>query len=539
MTSTPSRSHFQLPGIINRRTALKGAAALSLAGSAGLPFSRLSFAQDAPAELKEGGTLRAAILGDPTAGLDAQYTTAVLTGNVAQHVFEGLFANDASFAAQPMLVSDYEMSADGLTLSCSLRSGVTFHNGKELSSEDVVASLNRWGTLSSSGRLAWGRLDSIEAPDAQTVVLTFNQPTGIITSLLASISAFIMPAEIAEATGEDQLANTDWIGTGPYTFVEHAPDQYIRMARNDDYVSREEDPDGAAGRKTPYLDGIELLPVPDQSVRANGLLTGEYHWSDTVPPDFYDMLNDDPSVEALIVKPYQLTAAHFNKAQGVFMEPAMRHAVQLSFSQSLAMLAGFGREEFVRADASISGLETVWHSTAGADAYDNPDPDRVQELLAEAGYNGEPIRWLANNQYPYNALLADYVKQQAEPQGINIEVIVTDWPTYSEMRADPEAWEIFATGHTSASHPASMTFNDPEWPGFWDSEPKDAAVSAMIEAPDDAALKDAVDSYTQIFYDEMPAIKMGDQFELRAHRAEVKGYQNNPAWAFWNVGLDD
>src|SRR5690606_25390706 len=114
---------------------------------------------------------------DTTAGLDAQFTTATLTGNVSQHVLESLFADDASYSPQPHLVSDYELSADGTILTMSLREGVTFHNGAPLTASDVVASLNRWGVLSTSGRLAYGRLDSIEAVDDLTVKMSFTAPT--------------------------------------------------------------------------------------------------------------------------------------------------------------------------------------------------------------------------------------------------------------------------------------------------------------------------------------------------------------------------
>src|SRR5699024_9988547 len=100
-------------------------------------------------------------------------------------------------------------------------------------------------------------------------------------------------------------------------------------------------------------------------------------------------------------------------------------------------------------------------------------------------------------------------------------------------------WDIFATGHGSTNHPASQIFNDPEWPGFWDSEPKDQLVSDMIGAADDETLMKAIDYYTELFYDEMPSVMLGDQFEFRAHRNEVMGYQNLPYFCFWNVGLDE
>lgn len=527
-----------VPKKLNRRTALKGAAALSIVGSAGLPFSRLTFAQDEQEELSEGGHLKVAIVGEPPAVLDSVFSTATVTNNLSQQVFEGLFTFDSQFNPQPMLVDDYTMSDDGLTYTFTLRSGVPFHDGSELVADDVVASLNRWGAINGRGKLIYDRMDSIEATDAQTVTMTFNQPTGVLLSFLARAEAFIVPAAAAEAAGEDQLSEDQFIGTGPFRFVEHAVDQYLRVERFDDYASRDEEPDGLAGRRTPYVDMIDFIPVPDESVRANGVLSGEYHFGDPLPPDFYDMLEGDPSVTPIVVKPYYWYAPVFNKKEGLFTNQQLRQAVQLAFDPQEALIAGFGNAELVRADPSICGEETAWYSTAGSDVYGNPDPERAQALLQEGGYNGETVRWITTHEYAYNFKFADYIKQQLEAIGMTVELIVSDWATVVQNRSDPTAQEIFLTGFSQYSHPATQPFNDAAWPGFWESDAKDQVLSDMLAASDDEALASSIDAYTELIYEEMPLAKIGDNFVLRAHREEMKGYGDMPDWFFWNVGLE-
>lgn len=522
---------------LDRRTAVKGAGGLALAG-AGLPFARLSMAQDAPAELPQGGTLKVAIVGEPPAVVDAMFTTATVTNNVASQMFEGLFAFDAQFNPQPMLAQDFDATADGLSFTFRLRSGVTYHDGAPLTSADVVASLNRWGAINGRGKLIYQRLAAIEAPDPSTVTMTFNEPTGILPSFLARSEAFILPASIADAAGENQLSPEQFIGTGPFRFVEHQVDRFLRMERYDGYVPREEEPNAFAGRKVAYLDAIEFIPVPDESVRANGVITGEYHFGDPLPPDFYDMLASDPSLTVHITKPYYWYSPHFNKDRGLFTDQRMRHAVQLAFSQSEAMVAGFGRQELIRFDPSVCGEETAWYSTAGAEAYDKPDPDRARALLREAGYAGETVRWLATREYAYNFKMADFIKQQLEAIGMTVELVVSDWATLIQNRADPAAYEIFLTGHSQYSHPATQPFNDPAWPGFWESDRKNEIVNQMLAETDAERLQAVIDSYTQLIWDEMPMVKLGDNFVLRATRQEVKGYQNSPDWYFWNVGLE-
>lgn len=486
-------------------------------------------------EIQAGGTLRVAIVGEPPAVLDSQFSTATVTNNLSAQLFESLFTFDSAFNPQPSLVEDYELSDDALVYTFKLRSGITFHNGDPLTAADVVASLNRWGAINGRGRTIYDRLDSIEATDELTVVMTFNAQSGVLLSFLARAEAFIMPASIAEAAGDQAL--TEFIGTGPFKFEEHLVDQYLRMVRFDDFVPRDEEPDGLSGRKVAYVDQIDFIPVPDESVRANGVISGEYHFGDPLPPDFYDSLEMDPAVEAIVVKPYYWYAPVFNKQKGLFTDEKARKAVQLAFSQSEALKAGFGLDELIRADPSISGEETAWYSVAGADDYDQPDPERARALLEEAGYAGETIRWIATHEYAYNFRIADYVRQQLEEIGMEVELIISDWATLVQNRADPDAQEIFLTGFSQYNHPATQPFNDANWPGFWDSEAKDSAINALVEASDDASLSAAVDQYTETFWTEMPAVKVGDNFVLRAISSDVVGYVNMPDWYFWNVGF--
>src|SRR6266851_8515456 len=92
---------------------------------------------------KKGGVLRVGNLGEPPA-LDAHWTTASITETLTNHIYEGLYSLDSSNKPIPMLAEGVAISKDGLVYTFKLRQGVKFHNGKEMTSEDVVASLARW-----------------------------------------------------------------------------------------------------------------------------------------------------------------------------------------------------------------------------------------------------------------------------------------------------------------------------------------------------------------------------------------------------------
>ncbi|MEP7198283.1 MAG: ABC transporter substrate-binding protein [Chloroflexota bacterium] len=490
-----------------------------------------------PPALKKGGVFKVAIIGEPPAIADAMFTTATVTSNVAMQFFEGLFTRDAKFSPKPVLVDQYNIAPDGKTYEFKLRKSIKFHNGKPLEAADVAASLERWGALTGRGQTIFKRLDKIETPDAQTVKINFKDPTGILLDYLALPEAFILPAEIAKAAGKDALKKDQFVGTGPFKFTEYIADRFIRLTRYDGYAPRDENPDGASGKREPYFDEIQFIPVPDSSVRANGIITGEYHYADTLPPDQYDVLKGSNGVVTIVVKPYYWYCPHFNKKKGLFTNEKMRHAVAACINAEEAMIAGFGNKDFIRVDGGIDAPETAWYSTAGFENFNKPDLNRAKQLLKDAGYNGETIRWLATKEYDYNYKMAEYSKQKMEAAGMKVELVVSDWATLVKNRANPDVYEIFLTGHASYVHPATHPFMAESWPGFWSSPARDAVLNKIIAEPDLAKQKPLYDELQAVVYKEMPFVKCGDNFLLRAMRKDVVNYQNIPDYYFWNVGF--
>src|SRR5437773_962909 len=118
---------------------------------------------------KRGGVLRVGNLGEPPA-LDAHWTTASITETLTNHLYEGLYSLDASNRPIPMLAESHSVSQDGLTYTFKLRQGVTFHNGKEMTSEDVVPSLARRGKQSIYGKALFDEVRWIPVPEVATRV---------------------------------------------------------------------------------------------------------------------------------------------------------------------------------------------------------------------------------------------------------------------------------------------------------------------------------------------------------------------------------
>src|SRR5262249_11152011 len=152
---------------------------------------------------KKGGVLKVGMIGEPPT-LDQHATTAVITREIGVNVFEGLFALDAKFQPVPLLAEGHEVADGARRYVIRLRKDVKFHNGKTLSSADVVASLKRWGAMSSTGKSVWKTVDSIEPKGPLVVEIRLKEPSGSLLTVLAQVdsAAVIYPKEVIEASGD-------------------------------------------------------------------------------------------------------------------------------------------------------------------------------------------------------------------------------------------------------------------------------------------------------------------------------------------------
>ncbi len=483
---------------------------------------------------KKGGSLKIAIMGEPPS-LDPAFSSATITQNVSSQFLEGLFGRSMKYAPKLALAESYAVTPDGKIHTIVLRKGVPFHNGKEMTSADVVASLKRYVELSFRGRVIGKRLDQFQAKDKYTVVARFKDPTGLLPVYLAGFDAVIVPEEIATASGKNQL--TAFIGTGPFKFAERLPDRFTRMVRNDNYASRSDEADGFAGRKTAYLDEIRFIPVSEVAVRSDGVTTGEYHFGEALDPDSYAYLNANPSLKTFIVKPYYWTCVHFNKRQGMFTNITLRKAVQRAVNVEPAARTGFGQPDFYRLQPGLAAPETTWYTEVGKELYSAANPDEAKSLLRQAGYNGEPIRWLTTKDYAWNYNTALTLKGQLEAIGMKVDLQVSDWGTLVGRRGKPELWDIFMTGHEGYTHPILQPFLDSNWAGYWASEGKDRIVGALIAETDEKKALGLIQDLQALAYKEAAFVRLNDYFVLRAARTELEGYQNPADWFFWDCWL--
>jgi len=514
--------------MLTRRDLGKAAAATA---AAGLPLP--AYAQAARRDI-----VMAQQAQPPT--LDAPVSSAQASRNVTLHVFETLFARDENANPKPDLAEGVDISADGLTYRFALRQA-RFHNGKEMTSADVKASLERYGRVGASSFIMQP-VERIETPDRRTVVVRLKQPS---PGFIANISSPRAPVAIMpEEEGGKEANRAEIIGTGPFRFVEFRPDSHVRLARFDSYAQNAayEGMDGFAGRKVvSNIENVLIRFVPEAGARTAGLQTGEMHVLEAIAVPAARRLREDRNLVMHEMLPWAFQTLMFNHALPPMDNANFRRAIQ----------AALDLEEIMA--ISTDGLYRMTHGwqhpgteyfagDVGKELYNIKDLNRARALLRESGYRGEEIILLGDSSFKNHQDTVVTATEQLKQIGINIRQVITDWPTAFSQRQKREGWHAWAL--LMGIEPYEGPFNVV---GFF-------AGNAPIQHVRDPVIEDAhrrlnselrlearqaaVRDFQKRMYDEAIAVKAGDMGVIQATRASVKGYRPYRIPRFWGITLD-
>lgn len=486
---------------------------------------------------RRGGTLRFALAGDPPT-LDPHATTALIAAYIMQHSLETLFTINMRLEPVPMLAERYTVSRNRLVYTVHLRRGVLFHTGREMTADDVVASLNRWGRMSTRGRVVFANVESLTAPDPGTVVFRMREPSVLLITDLAwwAQPAVIYPKEIIDEAGAAPIRRL--VGTGPFRFVEYIPDRVIRLERFDRYSARTERPDGMSGRRVAYLDSVVYTPVPDGAVRAAQIQRNEMDFAEILSPDDYDRLRREPTIVPVRAPLPSTLAFVLNKRTGIMTNLKIRQAFSAALNAPAILQATYGHPEFWRQNPSLLPKEHYMWTDAGREHYSRNDPALARRLLQEGGYKGEPIRWLVISDFFWAFNSAPVAKAQLERAGFVVDLQVTDWPTNQARRNRFEGWDVTPVHFSAVPDPTLHLALSPTYVGWYESRDMAALVSLMRRHGDQKVRMDLWRRAQELFWKDVPMTLIGDGFFMHGRRPELKGYLGMPSHYFWNTWLD-
>ncbi len=295
-------------------------------------------------EPQVGGSIVAVIEGEPTSvdpAFDYDFVSGLATSSITEPLLKFC---EGDTALCPNLATDWTVSEDGLTYTLTIREGVKFHDGTDMTVEDVVFSLDRVRDPELGSYVGWmlGNVADVTAPDDKTVVITMSQPDALLEYALASTAAHVVSKAVVEAAGEDYgTPGVGSIGTGPFKFVEWVTGDYQKLARNDDYWNK------ASGG--PYLDEITIKILPEPTTRVAGLETGEIDFLvNNVPSDQYATVQSFDNVSLTFAPSFYGEWITFNTQAAALRQRQGPPGAQLRHRQgrpARALLAGHARHQ--------------------------------------------------------------------------------------------------------------------------------------------------------------------------------------------------
>jgi peptide/nickel transport system substrate-binding protein len=368
--------------------------------------------------------LRIGLSADVTT-FDPHFVAAQPNLTAAHHVFEPLMHVDERGRPVPVLAT--WRNPDPLTWEFTLRKGVKFHDGSELTTEDVVFSLERPLAIKGSPGSFATYVKPIVAKqivDRHTLRLKTATPYGAIPQDLAEVM-IVSKKHAQNATGADFDSGKAAIGTGPYRLARFARGDRVELVRHDQYW----------GGKLPW-DKVTLVIVPTDPARTAGLLSGELDAIENVPTADLARLRKNPGLRLEQSVSWRTVFLHLDQYRdqppGVLSlqgkplgrNPLKDARVRLALSKSINRQAIADRimEGVALPAASVVSPSMFGHNPAlKPEAY---DPEGAKKLLAEAGYPGGFAVTLAapNNRYVNDEQVAQAVAQMFARIGVKTKV---------------------------------------------------------------------------------------------------------------------
>jgi len=316
----------------------------------------------------------------------------------------------------PILATDYETSDDGLTWTFTIREGVKFHDGSDMTTDDVVYSLNRSKDIAKGASFIWDPVSEIKATGDWTVEMTLDYPAPLDLIVSCAYSAYVFSEAVVEGNG-----GTDWfqegneIGTAPYMLQSQVPDDEVVMEKFEEYWG---------GWDGNHFSKVLVKNVGENASRRMMIEKGEADLTNSLMVEDYIELQDSDTVTVYNSSSFANTIGFWNTQHPPFDNVNVRKALNYAFPYD---------EVVTNVSKGFATLGTgpipvsMWGSVE-----DPPytfDMDKAKELLTEAGYpdGGFDMTLTYISGVEDRKKSAELFKANLEELGVNVEIVGLPW----------------------------------------------------------------------------------------------------------------
>ena len=495
---------------ITRREALRGGLAGGvLLASGGLlsGLGGLTQASAASPKIKSGGALMiGATGGGPSDSIDAHFATSDPDISRLWQLYEPLGVRDANFDFQYRLAESMTPGKVPNVWTVKLRPGVTFHNGKPLTSADVIYSLQRIlnpkkpGTGAAS--IGYVDLGKTKALDAHTVQIALTIPNVGFPDDIGQYFNGIVPVGYNPKSP---------VGTGPFKYQSFTAGQRSVFVKNPHYW------DGV-----PHVDSVTIIDFSDDTAKVNALLSGQVHAITNLPAANLSQVQGNAAFKALISQCGAWQPFTMRVDQAPFSDVRVRQAMRLIVNRPQMIeqaLAGQGRV--------ANDLYAPYDP-----AYDSALPQRHQDLeqakslLKAAGHSGLTVQLTTAPVYQGIVQAAEVFAQQASGAGVKVKLNQTDTATFygPNYLKWPFAQDFWFTrnylGQVAQGSLPNSPFNETHW-----ANPQFQKLIKEAQAQNDTAKRtELLHAAQQIEYESGGYIVWSFSNQLDAYSAAITGF---------------
>ena len=474
--------------------------------------------------------------------------------NVSMHgalVYDQLFGWDSQMNPHPQMVDTWKISDDQLLYTFTLRRGLKFHDGSEVTTRDVIASLKRMFVRDTQNQLLAALIVGYDRIDDRTFALRLKEPFAFVDLLIGGSNG-VVGAIMREkdAMTDPFTAVKDRIGSGPFRFVEseYRPGAKLVYEKFPGYVPRSEPASGFAGGKVAKVDRVEFLVIPDPSTAYAALRRGEVDMLDAPPLDLLPTVERDPNIVIGEVWPLESYAVlRFNSLHPPFNHLKARQAVATAFSQVDYMSAAYGDQKYWHecfafwVCGSQNGIEV------GSELYRKPNLERARSLLRESGYDGTPVVLIGGSDIPAYQRLSLVTVDLLQKIGFKVDAQMSDWGSVAARRQKKDlpsqgGWNLFHMSANGAqlssplTSPSTITTCDGKnffgWP--CDQVEEDLRMRYIREA-DPEKRKALLDAMHRRLWESLPYLPLGQFVQPFLWRTNISGVLRTNVQAFWNI----
>lgn len=388
--------------------------------------------------------------------LDPALNSAVDGGNMLLHSHECLLVVDKDGALAPGQAEKWETSEDGLTWTFTLRDGLKWSDGSDLTAKDFVYSWKRvcdpavaapyaetvLGMVEGYDKAIEGDADALQvsAPDDKTLVVKLSAPCTFFGSLAAFATLSPVQQATIEKNGDAWATSPDtYVSNGPFMISEWEPGSHITMSKNPNYWNAD----------AVKLDAIKFNLIEDANAAYSAYQSGEVLMIKDVPTEEIPSLegNEEFNVEPIIGTYY----LNLNCEKEMFKDARVRKAMSLAIDRK------YVAETIMQGTYTAAGnfMGPGWKDTDGSDFMSNSNGgktyidlenhtanlEEAKALMAEAGYpNGEGFPQITynTNDIGYHKAVAEYLQKAWGELGIDLKVEVVEWASFTPMRRNGE-----------------------------------------------------------------------------------------------------